>query len=139
MSGSRGGRVHYRCSFCGKGQEEVRRLILEHPRIGLAALKLLAWRLRSCSDLVETLSLREVGQRLARLLLAEGRSAGGREGRGLAFELKLTNHQIAARVGTVREVVSRSFARMPQDGLVAIEGRRVLIPDEGRLAEYAEE
>ncbi|HAX23714.1 MAG TPA: ATP-dependent Clp protease ATP-binding subunit ClpX [Thermomicrobiales bacterium] len=27
MSGSRGGRVHYRCSFCGKGQEEVRRLI----------------------------------------------------------------------------------------------------------------
>ncbi|MBX5444047.1 ATP-dependent Clp protease ATP-binding subunit ClpX [Sphaerobacter sp.] len=27
MSSSRGGRVHYRCSFCGKGQEEVRRLI----------------------------------------------------------------------------------------------------------------
>jgi ATP-dependent Clp protease ATP-binding subunit ClpX len=27
MSGSRSGRVHYRCSFCGKGQEEVRRLI----------------------------------------------------------------------------------------------------------------
>jgi ATP-dependent Clp protease ATP-binding subunit ClpX len=27
MSGTRGGRVHYRCSFCGKGQEEVRRLI----------------------------------------------------------------------------------------------------------------
>ncbi|CAN5177248.1 ATP-dependent Clp protease ATP-binding subunit ClpX [soil metagenome] len=27
MTGSRGGRVHYRCSFCGKSQEEVRRLI----------------------------------------------------------------------------------------------------------------
>ena len=27
MSGTRGGRVHYRCSFCGKSQEEVRRLI----------------------------------------------------------------------------------------------------------------
>jgi ATP-dependent Clp protease ATP-binding subunit ClpX len=27
MSGTRGGRVQYRCSFCGKGQEEVRRLI----------------------------------------------------------------------------------------------------------------
>ena len=27
MSGTRGGRIHYRCSFCGKGQEEVRRLI----------------------------------------------------------------------------------------------------------------
>src|SRR5215210_3362796 len=27
MSGTRGGRVQYRCSFCGKSQEEVRRLI----------------------------------------------------------------------------------------------------------------
>ncbi len=27
MSSTRGGRVHYRCSFCNKGQEEVRRLI----------------------------------------------------------------------------------------------------------------
>ncbi|MBX6341721.1 MAG: ATP-dependent Clp protease ATP-binding subunit ClpX, partial [Thermomicrobiaceae bacterium] len=27
MSSTRGGRVHYRCSFCGKGQDEVRRLI----------------------------------------------------------------------------------------------------------------
>jgi ATP-dependent Clp protease ATP-binding subunit ClpX len=27
MSNTRGGRVHYRCSFCNKGQEEVRRLI----------------------------------------------------------------------------------------------------------------
>jgi ATP-dependent Clp protease ATP-binding subunit ClpX len=26
-NGARGGRVHYRCSFCNKGQEEVRRLI----------------------------------------------------------------------------------------------------------------
>ena len=27
MNTTRGGRVHYRCSFCNKGQEEVRRLI----------------------------------------------------------------------------------------------------------------
>ena len=27
MNATRGGRVHYRCSFCNKGQEEVRRLI----------------------------------------------------------------------------------------------------------------
>ena len=27
MTSTRGGRVHYRCSFCNKGQEEVRRLI----------------------------------------------------------------------------------------------------------------
>src|SRR5690349_21853847 len=49
-------------------KNDVRRLCFEHPSIALAALKLLASRLRSCAELVETLSLREVGQRLARLL-----------------------------------------------------------------------
>src|SRR5215211_7114492 len=47
-------------------KRDVRRLCLEHPQIGLAALKVLAGRLRRCAELVETLSLREVRQRLAR-------------------------------------------------------------------------
>lgn len=118
-------------------KRDVRRLILEHPKIGLAALKLLAGRLRRCSDLVESLSLREVGQRLARLLLAEADARGVRTGEGVRFELALTKHQIAARVGTVREVVSRSLARLQADGFVRLEARDVVICDEAALAEYA--
>jgi CRP/FNR family transcriptional regulator len=118
-------------------KKDVRRLCLERPQIALAALKLLAGRLRRCSDLVEELSLREVGQRLARLLLKDARARGSRSGAGIAVDLKLTNQQIAARIGTVREVVSRAFARLQQDGLIAVEGRRVVISDEGALAAYA--
>src|SRR3712207_5491100 len=68
-------------------KRDVRRLCLEHPRIGLAALKVLAGRLRRCAELVEALSLREVGQRLARFLLAEARAEGTREGRDLRLAL----------------------------------------------------
>jgi CRP-like cAMP-binding protein len=57
-------------------KRDVRDLCREHPQIALAALKVLAGRLRRCAELVETLSLREVGQRLARLLLAEARARG---------------------------------------------------------------
>jgi formylmethanofuran dehydrogenase subunit D len=57
-------------------KRDVRSLCLEHPQIALAALKVLAGRLRRCAELVETLSLREVGQRLARFLLAQARARG---------------------------------------------------------------
>lgn len=120
-------------------KRDVRQLCLEHPQIALAALKVLAGRLRRCAELVETLSLREVGQRLARLLLAEARAGGGQTREGLAVTLSLTNQQIAARVGSVREVVSRALTRLQQDKLIALDGRRLTIPDEAALAAYAGE
>src|SRR6185369_751201 len=107
--------------------------------ISLAALKMLAGRLRRHAELVEALSLREVGQRLARLLLTEAEGRGTRSGAGITFDLVMTNGQIAARVGSVREVVSRALARLQQDGLILLENRRVTIPDEGLLAAYSGE
>jgi CRP/FNR family transcriptional regulator len=120
-------------------KRDVRRLCIDHPAIALAALKLLAGRLRRCAELVETLSLHEVDQRLARLLLAEALARGTRQGAGATVELVLTNQQIAARIGTVREVVSRALTRLQQNGLIIVEGRRVTIPNQEALAAYAGE
>jgi CRP-like cAMP-binding protein len=120
-------------------KRDVRDLCREHPQIALAALKVLAGRLRRCAELVETLSLREVGQRLARLLLAEARARGERTEEGFEVKLTLTNQQLAGRVGSVREVVSRALGRLQQEGLVTLKGRRLSIPDEAALASYAGE
>ena len=120
-------------------KRDVRSLCLKHPQIALAALKVLAGRLRRCAELVETLSLREVGQRLARFLLAEARARGVSTKGGFEVTLTVTNQQIAARVGSVREVVSRALTRLQQDGLVALKGRRLSIPDEEALSAYAGE
>jgi CRP-like cAMP-binding protein len=118
-------------------KRDVKRLCLEHPNIALAALKLLAGRLRRCAELVESLSLREVDQRLARWLLGEARVRGTRTGEGTQLTLALTNQQIAARIGSVREVVSRAFTRLQQNELIFVEGRVVVIPDEQSLLIYA--
>jgi CRP/FNR family transcriptional regulator len=119
-------------------KRDVRRLCLEHPGIALAALKVLAGRLRRCSDLVATLSLQDVGQRLARFLLSEASVRGERTDAGLVLDLPLTKEQIATRIGSVREVVSRAFTRLQNDGLVAVDGHRVTILDEGALRAYVE-
>ena len=123
--------------YLAKG--DVQAVCMEHPKITLAALKMLAGRLRRHAELVEALSLREVGQRLANLLLTEAKVHGERQEVGVAFDLLMTNGQIAARVGSVREVVSRALTRLQQDDLIMIENRRVTIPDEGLLAAYAGE
>src|SRR5947209_16089360 len=72
-------------------KRDVRLLCLEHPEITLAALKVLAGRLRRCAELVEALSLREVRQRLVRFLLGEARRSGRRTAQGLVMNLTHTN------------------------------------------------
>lgn len=118
---------------------DVHRLCIEHPQIALAALGILAGRLRRAAALIEALSLREVDQRLARLLLGEARMSGQRSPGGIVFDLELTNQQIASRIGTVRDVVSRALSRLQQNELISVEGRRISISNEAALKSYAGE
>jgi CRP/FNR family cyclic AMP-dependent transcriptional regulator len=119
-------------------KRDVKSLCLTNPEIALAALKLLAGRLRRCAELVEALSLREVDQRLARWLLAEGRARGKQTAEGTELVLVLTNQQIAARIGSVREVVSRALTRLQNNGLIIVDDRRVIISSEQALEVFAE-
>jgi CRP/FNR family transcriptional regulator len=119
-------------------KQDVRRLSLQHPEIPLAAIKVLASRLRRCAELVEALSLKEVGQRVARFLVAEARRHGQPTNDGIFLILTQTNQQIAARVGSVREVISRALARLQHDGLIVLQDRRLTIPDIEALSSFAD-
>lgn len=125
-------------------KEDFHKFIIRHPQVALTALKLMAHRLRGHAELVDSLALQQVGQRIARFLLAEGREHGSRSSAGLEVEIPFSNEEIAKRIGSVREVISRTLSRMENDGLIVQNTaapsklRRVLIPDEGRLAGYGE-
>lgn len=120
------------------GKKEVRKLCLKHPQIALAATELLAKRLRRCAKLVEALSLREVAQRLANFLYGEALAGGKQTVDGLRFKQKLTHNQLAARIGTVREVVTRSLYRLQEQKLIIVEGKDVIVPNPALLASYAD-
>ncbi len=99
-------------------REDVKRLCLRHPAIALSALKLMASRLRKTAALVESLSLKEVDQRLAAFLLQEFRDKKLKK-------LKLPPISvIAARLGSVREVVSRALAKLEKGGFISIDKQR---------------
>lgn len=107
---------------------DFHRLLEKNPRLSRAIISVLAKRLRKMVALVEDLSLRQLRERLGRFLLAE---AAGET----VFQLKLTNDEIASRLGSVRDVVSRTLGNLQADGLIRLQGRRVEIIAADRLLE----
>jgi CRP-like cAMP-binding protein len=104
-----------------------------HPDVALGIIRVLARRVRTFAGLVEDLSLKDLTTRLAGFLLAESDRANT-----TTFELAMTHDDIATRLGTVRELVSRSLARLRATGAIAVVGRRVTVRDPRRLAELAD-
>ncbi len=119
-------------------KRDVKRLCLQHPAIALAALKILSARLRKTAALVESLSLREVDQRLASFLIREFKRRGFIEKNKMKLRLP-ANTVIAARVGSVREVVSRAFSKLEEKDLISVDKRRVAtLLREKELKAYAD-
>jgi len=120
------------------GKQDMCQFCLDHPTFMFKALKLMAARVRRHAQMVEVLSFHEVGQRLALLLLAQAQLSGAHLSGSASFQLSLSNHQIATRIGSVRDVVSRALTRLQHDGLIAMKGRTITIPDIRALKLYSQ-
>ncbi|MDQ2774912.1 MAG: Crp/Fnr family transcriptional regulator [Acidobacteriota bacterium] len=107
-----------------------------YPHFASTALELMSERLRNAFELVHSLSLLSVEQRLARFLLEQADSTRTCPQQGLRVELTMSNQQIGAVVGAVREVVSRCLSKLHKRGLIVFSGRTVAIPDEARLNRF---
>ena len=94
----------------------------QYPDVALKILAVVGRRLRHLVGVVEAMTFGSVTQRLARLLLDASKEAGSDD-----FDLPLTHQELASRLGTVREVVSRNLARFRAEGLIRIQGRQIQI------------
>jgi|SRR5581483_2648999 len=103
----------------------------QYPDVALKILAVVGRRLRHLVSVVEVMTFGSVTQRLARLLLDTAKQAD-------EFDLPVTHQELASRLGTVREVVSRNLARFRAEGVIKIEGGRVTILDRPGLTREAE-
>lgn len=99
---------------------EFHDLLRRHPDLSQAVIASLAHRLRRMVMLVQELSLRDVRQRLLDLFAELSRGQD-------TFDLDLSHQEIAARIGTVREIVSRMLAKLSHEGVVRVDGRSVTL------------
>jgi CRP-like cAMP-binding protein len=117
--------------------DHFRRICLQHPEVALKVIKVLGHRLRSMSRLIEDLSFTTVRGRLLAHLIRVAEQEGRRTLRGIEFELTENNEDLAARLGTVRELVSRNLGRLHGEGWIEIRRRTVTIPNLSKLKEEA--
>ena len=94
-------------------------LLETQPDLMLLLLRDLAAQVRDLAVLLEDLAFRTVRERIARILLHE--AADG--------TAALTHQELAARAGTVREIVGRTLRQMAQEGLVELARGQVLVLD----------
>lgn len=119
-------------------KDDVRQLCLEHPEVALKLLRVVGARLRRLVAMIEELSFTTVRQRLASLLVRQLEEKGQKTARGMEFDLPWTHQELASQIGTVRELVSRNLSRFQSNGLIQMEGRRVIVADAEALKAEAQ-
>lgn len=118
----------------GFARDSIETLLHHEPAFALGLLLFAAEEERHLIRLVEDLSFRNVTGRIARILLQQLEEGNymspGRKG--------ITQSEMAALAGTVREVVSRSLKSLEEKGVIHMERGRILVRDKKALQEMAE-
>jgi CRP/FNR family transcriptional regulator len=113
--------------FISRG--DVRALCLERPEVALKILQVVAARQRRVLAVIEELSFTTVRQRLVSWLLRQSAAGGRPSERGRVITIPANHQELAAHIGTVRELVSRNLTRLQAQGFIAVEAREITILD----------
>ncbi len=106
-------------------------IIRQHPQIALNGIKVLARQVRHLSSLIEDLSFKHVIGRIAKILLNyadDGTGTGQR----------LTQQDMAAMAGTVREIVGRSLKALESERAIRLDHHRIVITNKEALEKIME-
>ena len=113
-----------RCTFCIVYKDDFNRVLDHHPNIARQLIRNLATRVRKLTADVKSLALQDVYGRVANVLmdLSEERGDGS-----LYIGEKLTQQDIADRVGASREMVARILKDLTIGEYIRFEGRHIVI------------
>jgi len=110
-------------TFAVVAREPIREAIRKDPDFALDMISKIIDRARLATNSVKDLALLDVYGRVARLLLNMGVEKNGK----LVIPDKLTQQEIAERVGASRDMVSRIFRDLTSGGYITVENRYITI------------
>lgn len=115
----------------GITKSDLEAILRQHPQVAMNVNKVLASRVRDLVSLVEDLSFRHVTGRVAKILLEHA-------GNGKGPRPRLTQQDMAAMAGTVREVVGRALKALEEEGAIRLDRHRIIITDKEALRDMVE-
>jgi len=132
------------CQAVMKGSAAVLRrqdalnVITTNPVIALEVMKDLSGKLRAVTAQLGSMSVQSVIRRLSTFLLRLAAQMGVKDGRGTHVDLFLTRKELAECIGTSFEVAVRCLGKLKEEGVLEVEGKRLVIFDMEKLAKIAE-
>lgn len=123
------------CELWAIPQSTLLELLDRYPRMARLIIKTLAGRLLHTISLIEDLSLRPVVSRLAKLLLMQ---LADDQQTVIPRQRWATQAEIAARLGTVPDVVNRALRSLADEGLIQVNRHQIIILDRAGLAAKAQ-
>ena len=121
-------------------REDLERLILEKPEVGLQITHLLSERLRRYETRLEDITLKGVTARLASLLVLLLESEGVVTGdHSLKIPTHYTHQHLGTMVGANREAVTRAFGHLQDEGIVELRRRLIYVADVEALRKRADD
>jgi len=113
-------------------QERLKPILMKNGQMSWELARLMVKRMQHASDIVEELAFRHVTGRLARLLLDR---FGGAVGETVSRDMTLD--EMAAHIGTTREMVCRQLYKFADEGTIKISRTEFMISDVTRLEKIA--
>ncbi|MFH1647066.1 MAG: Crp/Fnr family transcriptional regulator [Chloroflexota bacterium] len=114
----------------GIKKTDLEAVIREYPQLAQNVIRVLSRKVQELVSLVEDLSFRHVTGRVAKMLLEYAGDGDGERPR-------LTQQEMAAMIGTAREMVGRSLKSLEEEGAIRVERNRIIITDLAALRELA--
>ncbi len=111
-------------------------LYRQNPEVADAVIHDLGRRLRRLVRLVDRVSLKDVGARVATALIDYAEAAAAFRD-GAVFLLPRTQEELAAELATTRESVARGLGRLRRAGIIVQDGPHIRILSVDRLAAVA--
>lgn len=125
------------CQLLFFPKKDFVQLIEKNPQLSINMIVSLSHFLRRFASLIEELSLKEISSRVAKYLI-DLSLRGSREGKiSDAVELDLSKTQLASKLGTISETLSRTLAKMKAKGIIDVQKNRIHILDRQTLEEVA--
>ena len=112
-------------------------LLERNPRFSLNLIISLSLLLRRFARQIEELSFAEVPARLAAYLMESAAKKSTAFQGKTYLDLDIKKGELASRLGTASETLSRTFKKLKEEGVLSVEGKRVIILDMARLQKLA--
>jgi CRP-like cAMP-binding protein len=111
-------------------RNDFQTVLNDNKSITSALIRVLSARLRRANHQISTLALLDVYGRVARVIVDMAREEGKRLRDGRIAFRRATHQEIANRIGTTRETVTRMLKDLERQGLIHVEGKEIVVqPD----------